>query len=355
MSLSDVIRNIAKTVTNKDELKERAKDLPLLVTQTALSAAGQAMLLVDRVKNSIRGQGEKEEQNSSPAADQLAAPAVQDEEKPARKEPVIFAPRPGSAEPNGTGTGKPDPVIFAPAGKTEPATAEPAEPAEAKTTEAKAAQAPVAPAKPETAEPTTEPTAGPVAETAAETAADTTAETTAGPVAETGPAATEEAAAKPAVADEAGAVEKPAAAAKAAPKPRATRAKPKADDKPAARKPAAKKPATRKSAAKEPAAATEPAATEPAATEPAATEPAATEPAATEPAAAAEPGAAGATDLAEPLPGYAELTVASLRARMRGKTAEQISAFLAYERATTGRAEVIRMFENRLAKLQAGE
>ncbi|TDD18148.1 hypothetical protein [Nonomuraea diastatica] len=289
MSLSDVIRNIAKTVTNKDELKEKAKDLPLLVAQTALSAAGQAMLLVDRVKNSIRGAGDKEEReeehDSRPAAGQVAAPAAEDEEKPARKEPVIFAPRPGAAEPNGTGKSRPDPVIFAPAGKTEPATAEPA--------------------------------------------------------VEDKPTVTEEAAAKPATAEETAvaaepaagktdAVDGPAAAAKPAAKPKATPAKPKA----------ARKPAAGRSAAKEPAAATEPAA---------APEPAAS----TEPAAA--PVTAAATDLVEPLPGYAELTVASLRARMRGKTAEQISGFLAYERATKARAEVIRMFENRLAKLQAAE
>ncbi len=59
--------------------------------------------------------------------------------------------------------------------------------------------------------------------------------------------------------------------------------------------------------------------------------------------------------LAEPLPGYSDLTVASLRARMRGKSAEQISAFLAFEQATAARPEVVRMYENRLAKLQAGE
>ncbi|GAA3111304.1 hypothetical protein [Nonomuraea salmonea] len=122
MSFSDVLRNIAKTVTNKDELKEKAKDLPLLVVQTTLSAAGQALLLVDRMKNSIKGKGgkeereeeEEEEYDSRPsAAEQVAAkPAeTEDDDKPARKEPVIFAPRP---EPNGVAKTKPDPVIFAP-------------------------------------------------------------------------------------------------------------------------------------------------------------------------------------------------------------------------------------------------
>ncbi|MET8867232.1 hypothetical protein ABZW11_30180, partial [Nonomuraea sp. NPDC004580] len=136
MSFSDVLRNIAKTVTNKDELKEKAKDLPLLVVQTTLSAAGQALLLVDRMKNSIKGLGGKEEReeeyDSRPsAAEQVAAKSAEtgDDDKPARKEPVIFAPRP---EPNGVAKTKPDPVIFAPA-KTDPpkpaAAPEPAAPA----------------------------------------------------------------------------------------------------------------------------------------------------------------------------------------------------------------------------------
>ncbi|MET8870163.1 hypothetical protein ABZW11_45130, partial [Nonomuraea sp. NPDC004580] len=75
-----------------------------------------------------------------------------------------------------------------------------------------------------------------------------------------------------------------------------------------------------------------------------------------EPAAAPEPPASPAkVDMTEPLPGYGQLTVASLRARMRGKTAEQIGDYLAYEKATTARPEVIKMFENRLAKLQTAE
>ncbi|NUT10497.1 MAG: hypothetical protein HOQ38_08460, partial [Nonomuraea sp.] len=89
MSLSDVIRNIARTVTNKDELKEKAKDLPLLVVQTTLSAAGQALLVVDRMKNSIKGlaggKEEREEENESrPSAAEQVAAAPADEEKPAR-------------------------------------------------------------------------------------------------------------------------------------------------------------------------------------------------------------------------------------------------------------------------------
>ncbi|TMR91177.1 hypothetical protein, partial [Nonomuraea basaltis] len=146
MSFSDVIRNIAKTVTNKDELKEKAKDLPLLVIQTTLSAAGQALLMVDRVKNSIKGLGNKEqreevEYDSRPsAADQVAAPPASEGDKPARKEPVIFAPRSGTSETNGVAKTKPDPVIFAPAGKGEStATAEPEVTAKTETAPAPAA------------------------------------------------------------------------------------------------------------------------------------------------------------------------------------------------------------------------
>ncbi|MEV0380751.1 hypothetical protein [Nonomuraea sp. NPDC050643] len=309
MSLSDVIRNIAKTVTNKDELKEKAKDLPLLVVQTTLSAAGQALLLVDRMKNSIKGIGSKEEReekeyDSRPtAAEQVAAaPAEAEEDKPGRKEPVIFAPRPGTAEPNGVAKTKPDPVIFTPAAK--PETSEKAE--TVVVAEPDLAPQAEAATKTETApKPVAEPAAEPVAEPKA-----------AEPIVE--PAPEPEPVVKPVV--------KPVAEPKAT-KPRATRA-----TKAKAAAPKAAEPTV----APEPQAAPEPTP-------------------APEPTLAAEPVTSAAVDLLEPLPGYSELTVASLRARMRGKTADQISDFLVFERANAARPEVIRMFENRLAKLQAGE
>ncbi|SDI81080.1 hypothetical protein [Nonomuraea jiangxiensis] len=337
MSFSDVIRNITRTVTNKDELKEKAKDLPLLVVQTTLSAAGQALLLVDRVKNSIKGLGGKERQeeyDSRPsAADQVATAPPEakadekgEEDKPARREPVIFAPRPGSAEPNGVAKTKPDPVIFAPASKTEnapesapkadtttatvtdpkPTVTEEAEPKSAPKAEPKAEPAPVAEA------PTTEAPAAEAPETKAAKVTAPAAE--AAPVAEPKADVTEQAEPKAAVTEQAEPVTAPA---------------------PVAEAPAAEaKPATTAKATKpaKPAKATKPVAAQ---------------------APAAEVSAAG--ELAEPLPGFSGLTVASLRARMRGKTAEQIGDYLAYEQATTARPEVIRMFENRLAKLQAGE
>jgi hypothetical protein len=85
----------------------------------------------------------------------------------------------------------------------------------------------------------------------------------------------------------------------------------------------------------------------------AAAEPAAATPAAAEPAAVAEPAAAAAT--AElPLANYDELTVASLRARLRNLSADQLGQLIAYETSHAGRADVITMFERRVAKLAEG-
>jgi hypothetical protein len=73
----------------------------------------------------------------------------------------------------------------------------------------------------------------------------------------------------------------------------------------------------------------------PAAETPAAEAPAAEKPAAGEP----------------PLPNYDELTVPSLRARMRNLTADQLTELIAYEGAHANRGDVIAMFERRIAKL----
>lgn len=285
MSLSDVIRNIARTVTNKDQLKEKAKDLPLLVVQGTLSAAGQALLVVDRMKNSVKGLGRKDEQPeaAAPAAEQVAEVSVETaEDKPARKEPVIFAPRSAPAEPAQAPESAAQPT-------TEPVTEPAAQPA---------------------SEPATEPKAEPAAPAAKAEPAAAPAEPKPGPAPEPAKAVEPE----PAVAAEKPA-EKPAEPTAEAPAKKPAEV--------AAEKPAKKpvKKAAKKTEAAEPAAA------------------------------AAEPVAEGG--LVEPLPGYASLTVASLRARMRGKTAEQIGDYLAYEKATTARPEVVKMFENRLAKLEA--
>jgi hypothetical protein len=81
---------------------------------------------------------------------------------------------------------------------------------------------------------------------------------------------------------------------------------------------------------------------EPAPAEPAAAEPAAAEPAAAVPAAAL------------PVAGYDQLSVASLRARLRVLDVAQVQTLLAYEKANQSRADMITMFERRIVKLEQG-
>jgi hypothetical protein len=62
--------------------------------------------------------------------------------------------------------------------------------------------------------------------------------------------------------------------------------------------------------------------------------------------------AAAATGEA-PLPNYDELSVASLRARLRNLDVTQVRQLAEYERAHAARADVLTMFERRIAKLEA--
>jgi len=62
--------------------------------------------------------------------------------------------------------------------------------------------------------------------------------------------------------------------------------------------------------------------------------------------------AAPAGDL--PVPNYDDLSVASLRARLRNLSADQISQLIDYEKSHAGRADVITMFERRITKLAEG-
>lgn len=55
-----------------------------------------------------------------------------------------------------------------------------------------------------------------------------------------------------------------------------------------------------------------------------------------------------------PLPNYDELTIASLRARLRTLTPEQLTVLIEYEKAHANRADVITMFERRITKLALG-
>jgi hypothetical protein len=52
-----------------------------------------------------------------------------------------------------------------------------------------------------------------------------------------------------------------------------------------------------------------------------------------------------------PLPNYDELSIASLRARLRNLSADQLTVLISYERSHADRADVISMFERRIAKL----
>jgi len=54
-----------------------------------------------------------------------------------------------------------------------------------------------------------------------------------------------------------------------------------------------------------------------------------------------------------PLANYDELTVASLRARLRNLSPEQLTKLIDYEKSHAGRADVVTMFERRIAKLAA--
>jgi hypothetical protein len=64
-----------------------------------------------------------------------------------------------------------------------------------------------------------------------------------------------------------------------------------------------------------------------------------------------EPAAAAAG--VAPLPNYDELSVASLRARLRNLDVTQVRQLAEYERAHAARADVLTMFERRIAKLEA--
>jgi hypothetical protein len=66
-----------------------------------------------------------------------------------------------------------------------------------------------------------------------------------------------------------------------------------------------------------------------------------------------EPLAAHAAGASLPLENYDELSVPSLRARLRGLDAGQVAELAAYERAHAARADVVTMFERRVEKLTA--
>lgn len=56
-----------------------------------------------------------------------------------------------------------------------------------------------------------------------------------------------------------------------------------------------------------------------------------------------------------PLANYDDLTVASIRARLRGLDVSQLRVLIEYESKNAERPEVLGMFERRISKLEAGE
>ena len=59
------------------------------------------------------------------------------------------------------------------------------------------------------------------------------------------------------------------------------------------------------------------------------------------------------TEPGAPLPNYDELSIASLRARLRNLDVAQVRELAEYEKAHAARADVLTMFERRIAKLEA--
>jgi hypothetical protein len=55
-----------------------------------------------------------------------------------------------------------------------------------------------------------------------------------------------------------------------------------------------------------------------------------------------------------PLANYDELTIPSLRARLRNLSADQLTLLIDYEKSNENRTEVVAMFERRIVKLAEG-
>ncbi|HZZ53526.1 MAG TPA: hypothetical protein VFE26_04505 [Trebonia sp.] len=71
-------------------------------------------------------------------------------------------------------------------------------------------------------------------------------------------------------------------------------------------------------------------------------------------AAPAAPAAPAASAAALPVANYDDLTIASLRARLRNLSADQLAQLVDYEKSHANRADVVQMFERRIAKLAEG-
>jgi hypothetical protein len=293
------------------QVSERIKEAPAQALRGVFAGIGQLLLITDKLRNKAPAGQDVSRARTSGASGTVTATTAA---RPAGQREEAAAPpaTPAATEPVTSAT--------APA-----ATAAADEAAAAESAAAKSAAARRAPAKPTTAKPATKPTGKPT------TARRSPAR----------PATAKTAPAEPA----AGEPPKP-------PKRQSTRDFDKTgnvrllgeeDSSPlsAAASAIQAEPVT----TPEPVTATEPEAVT--ATEPEAVT--ATEP---EAVSGAEP-VSGPADSAPPLPNYDELSVASLRARLRNLDVAQVAQLADYERAHAARADVLAMFERRIAKLEA--
>ena len=92
----------------------------------------------------------------------------------------------------------------------------------------------------------------------------------------------------------------------------------------------------------------------PAAAEPIAAEPAPDEPLPAEPVPAESVCADTTSPAALPIANYDDVSLASLRARLRNLDSAQLQALLSYEREHAARPAVLGMFERRISKLETG-
>ena len=299
------------------QVSERIKEAPAQALRGVFAGIGQLLLITDKLRNKTPADQDvpRARTPEAPATATVTSPAGQ------RGQTATAPAEPTPAEPT---PGKPaaaEPVTSAPA----PAEAAPAEaaPAEAAAADAAVAAEPAAeidtakpatarrtPAKPATAKPTT-------AKSAAK------------------PATARRAAAKPAPAGPAGAEP---------PKP-PKRQSPRDFDKTGNVRLLGDEEGGSALSATAPAGPAAPASTADPVTAP---EPVT----AAEPVSSAEP-VSGSADSEAPLPNYDELSVASLRARLRNLDVAQVGRLADYERAHAARAEVLAMFERRIAKLEA--
>jgi hypothetical protein len=68
----------------------------------------------------------------------------------------------------------------------------------------------------------------------------------------------------------------------------------------------------------------------------------------------AAPAAPAASTGELPVPNYDDLTIASLRARLRNLSADQLAQLVDYEKSHANREDVVQMFERRIARLAEG-